>query len=337
MSNGTDDAGRGRDSRSDRQVSLLAEAIAGVGAVLVLTGSATVIAIRWLQFGSLGHFGIMLFAASCFLIAGFIVRWFTESPGGALNEALWLVSTACMAGAAAFAVIGIFQVSAAVATLVIGGTIGVCGALFWLACRRELLVAFACAGVAAMICGGILIVTGPAAPWLAVALGVWLCGLAWTGLGWLYPEPLGTSIPLATLFALLGPVIAQPEVGWVYAIGIATAVAAILASIPLRNIVVQVFGSGALVGYITATIWRYSRGSLGIAETLVIIGALLIGLGIAKIWLARAIRRANATPAHAAKPVPPGATAGELTHARSENGTGHQCAIHEQSHARLSG
>jgi hypothetical protein len=55
----------------------------------------------------------------------------------------------------------------------------------------------------------------------------------------------------------------------------------------LKNIVMLAFASCALCGYLTATILRYTDRTLGMAETLMLVGALLIGLALVTVRLAR--------------------------------------------------
>lgn len=106
----------------------------------------------------------------------------------------------------------------------------------------------------------------------------------------MYPQPLGTSVTVGAAIALAAPAIAVHDFGWVYAIGVLTAAAAMAVSIPLRNIVMLAFGSCALFGYITATVIRYADRTLNVAEILMVIGGLLIGLAVATVRLSRAAK-----------------------------------------------
>lgn len=117
-------------------------------------------------------------------------------------------------------------------------------------CRREMLLVAMFAGLVGALCGAIPIVMADATAWLAVGLGRWLIGIAWTALGWLYTEPLGTSIAAGADLALVGSAIAVHQTDWAYLIGIVTAAAVIAVSVPLRNVVLAAFGSCAQLGYI---------------------------------------------------------------------------------------
>jgi hypothetical protein len=90
-------------------------------------------------------------------------------------------------------------------------------------------------------------------------------GLAWAGLGWQrYAEPLWVTVPCGVILALIAPSFAAGEHGWVYVIGIATAAAAMAASVPLRNVPLLALGALAMFGYVTSAVVRYLHGSLGV-------------------------------------------------------------------------
>jgi hypothetical protein len=222
-----------------------------------------------------------------FLIAGFLVRWFTASSAPPLTGLTWCASAGCVAGAAAIASAGVYRQPAAMTLLIASGMVAVYSSALWLVCRREMLMAVAFTGLLGALCGAIPVIAADATPWLAAGLGLWLLGLAWTALGWAYPEPLGTSLPVGAVLALLAPAVAIHEYGWVYVIGIVAAAAIMAASAPLRNVVLVAFGSCALFGYITAVVLEYADRSIGVPESLVVIGLVLIGLAIVTVRLGR--------------------------------------------------
>jgi hypothetical protein len=84
-----------------------------------------------------------------------------------------------------------------------------------------------------------------------------------------------------------------------YAIGIATAAAAMAASIPLRNTPLLALGTLAMFGYVTSTVVQYFHRSLGVPAALAITGVLILGLAILSARLMRA--------AHPPKPNQPAA------------------------------
>jgi CBS-domain-containing membrane protein len=82
--------------------------------------------------------------------------------------------------------------------------------------------------------------------------------------------------------------LAVGEHGWVYAIAIATASAAMAASIPLRNTPLLALGTLAMFGYVTSVAVHYLHQSLGVPAALAITGVLIIGLAVVSARLMRA-------------------------------------------------
>lgn len=283
-----DPAEQNRERRAERRVSLVTGSIATVGAILVLAGSGISISQRWLLITDWERVAILACVAIGFLMAGFLVRWFTASVTHPLTELMWCASTACVTAAAVIATVGVYRQSAAMTLLIASATAAIYSIALWLMCRRQMLIAVAFAGLVGAMCGAIPVTIADATPWLAAGLGIWLIGVAWTTLGWLYPEPLWTSISLGAAFALIGPAIALHQTDWAYAVGIATAAAVMAISVPLRNVVLVAFGSCALLGYVTAIVLEYADRWVGVPESLVIIGLVLIGIAIVSVRLGRA-------------------------------------------------
>ena len=101
------------------------------------------------------------------------------------------------------------------------------------------------------------------------------------------------TVPLGALLALVAPSLALHPYGWMYAIGILTAAAAMAISVPLRNTVFLGMGAVAMFGYVTGVVMTYFRGSLGAPAALSITGALVIGVAAVTARLMRATRRAK--------------------------------------------
>ncbi len=283
---------------SGPRVSLAAESLAYVGALLILAGGAIVTQRRWLHLANSERVEILAGAALILLLGGFVVRWVTASPADRLTETMWLASAAAAAGATATASAGGHGHSGGVTVLVVCAQVAGYAFILWILCRRELLAVVMFAGLVGTLCSAIAVTaSGSRAPWLAVALGLWLLGIAWAVLGLVYPQPLGTSVIVGATVALLGPAVAVHQDAWVYVVGIVTAAAVLVASVPLKNVVMLAFGSTALFGYLTAAAFRFFDRSLGGAETLMITGGLLIILAALTVWLGRMTRPAGETTA----------------------------------------
>jgi len=288
--------------KGTRRISLLTEAVAYVGAILILAGGAAAIGQRWNSIGDWGHVGVYGGAAAIFLLVGIIVCRVHEPAIQRLVGVVWFLSVAGVAGAVGFATHEVYGNTDAVTALAVGVAVVLYSAALWMVHRRALQNVALFAGIVVTICGTIVTVAGGngSAPSLAFALTLWMFGLAWAGLGWRqYVEPLWVTIPSGVILALIAPSLAVGEHGWVYAIAIATASAAMAASIPLRNTPLLALGTLAMFGYVTSVAVHYLHQSLGVPAALAITGVLIIGLAVVSARLMRAT--------HPPKPNEPGA------------------------------
>jgi hypothetical protein len=273
---------------SRRRVLLLTEALALMGGLFLLAGGSVAASERWGELTAWGHVSIFTGAGILFLLIGLRLRQVTQPAVEHVAGFAWLASLASIATATGIATHEAFAQPGQVTALASGIAISVYSAVLWLAFRHEWQMAGLFAGVTITVCGAILTVTGSSAPWLAVSLGLWAFGLGWTLLGMWYPDPLWTTVPLATAIALLAPAFAIWNHGWVFAVGIVTAAAALIASVALRNTPLLLAGTATLTGYVAAAVARYYRALFGLPVTLVIGGILLLALALvgATIWRA---------------------------------------------------
>jgi hypothetical protein len=274
-----------------RRISLLTEAVAYVGAILILAGGIAAIGQRWHSFSDWAHVGVLAGAAVFFLLAGVIVRGVREPAIQRLVDVVWFLSVACVAGATGFAAHDVYGNSGPVTALAVGVAVTAYAAVLWLV-RRHALQNFAVfAGLVVTVCG-LIVTIDSSPPAFAFTLALWGLGLAWAWLGWRrYAEPLWVSVPSGVILALFAPALAVGEYGWVYAIGIGTAAAAMAASVPLRNTPLLALGSLAMFGYVTGVVVRYFHESLGVPGALAITGVLILGLAVVTARLMRATHR----------------------------------------------
>jgi len=293
-----------------RHISLLTEAIAYVGAILILAGGIAALGQRWHSISGWGHVGILIGVAMLFLLAGIIVRRVSEPAIQRLVSVAWFLSVAGAAGAVGFAAGEVYRSTAAATALAVGAGITVYSGALWLVRKRALQDFALFTGLVVTICGAIFTV-GNSPPSLAFAIALWLFGLLWAGLGWQrYVEPLWVTVPSGSVLALAAPGLAVAEHGWVYAIGIATAAAAMAASVRLRNTPLLALGTLAMFSYVTAAVVRYFHESLGVPGALAITGVLILGLAVIAARLLRAARppkpgEPGAAPPHLTRPPRP--------------------------------
>ena len=309
-----------------RRLSLLTEAVAYIGAILILAGGAAAVGQRWNGITSWGHVGVFAAAAVFFLLVGIVVRRVREPAIQRLVGVVWFLSVAGVGGAVGFAAHEVYGNNGAVTALAVGVAVTLYSAALWLVRRGALQNVALFVGLVVTIFGIVDIVTVPGGTGstpppslavLAVALALWVFGLAWAGLGWQrYVEPLWVTIPCGVVLALIAPGFAVGGHGWVYVIGIATAAAVMAASVPLRNVPLLALGTLAMFGYVTSVVVRYLHESLGVPSALAITGVLILGLAVVSARLMRAARPPKPEqpgaekPSHAAlppKPAEPGA------------------------------
>ena len=312
------DAGK---KRAERRISLLTEAVAYIGMVLVLAGGVAAISGQWSRVGPWAHLGILVGATALFLLAGFSVRRVREPAIQRLAGVAWFLSVLCAAGAAGYATYDLIfsftpadQDAAAVTALGVGLVASLYATALWLIRRRALQVTAVFGGLVTLICGAVATAAGGRAvdgAFLACALALWGFGLAWAVLGWRrYLEPMWAAVPLGAVLALVAPALATGPYGWMYAVAVITAGTAMALSVPLRNTVFLGLGAVAMFGYVTSVAVQYFHQSLGVPAALSVVGAVIIVLAVVTARLTRA-----------ARPAAPPAPAGESGQAPGTAGT----------------
>jgi hypothetical protein len=281
-----------------RRVPLLTEAVAYVGAILILAGGAAAIGQRWNSLGGWGHAGVYAGGAAFFWLIGHLLRRATEPAIQRLISTAWFLSVVGVAAAAGFLTRDVLG-SQDLAWLATGLAATACGGALWLARPRALQNAALFTGLVVTIVGTIGAVGNPGSP-VAFATSLWCFGLVWAAAGWRrYVEPMWVTVPCGVLLALIAPSFGAGDSGWLYLAGIATAGAAMAVSVPQRNPALLAMGTLAMFGYVTATVVTYFHRSLGVPAALAITGLLIVGLAAVTGRLMRA--------AHPPEPRQPGA------------------------------
>lgn len=290
-------AATGSESIGPARVSLLTEAVAYVGAILMLAGGIAAVARRWSDISDWGHVGTFAGAAALFLLIGVIVRGVPEPAVQRLVGVVWFLSVAGVAGAVGFAAYEVYGTSGEVAMLLIGISASVYSALLWLVRRRALQSAALFISLIVTICGTLDTFAHSSASSLAYALTLWGFGLLWAFLGWRrYVEPMWVAVPLGILLALVSPSVAVSDYGWVYTIGLLTAAAVMAASVYLRNTPLLVVGTIGMFGYVTSLVVRYFARSMGTPTALAVAGALILVMAALFARLMAAAKKARPQP-----------------------------------------
>ncbi len=293
----------GEEVAGQRRISLVTEALAYVGAILVLAGGGAAVAQRWDDLGAWAHVSVFAGAAAFFLVVGGLLFAVHDAAVQRLVGVLWFLSSVGVGVAAGIAAYEVYDVPDERGLLWIGGATAVYSGGLWLVRRRALQNAALFGGLALTVIGVILAVDADP-PTVVPALALWLLGVGWALLGWRrYVEPLWVSLPLGVLLALVAPAVAVYDYGWMYAIAIATAAAVMTLSVPLHNTPLLGVGTVGMFGYVTATVVRYFGDSLGVPAALAITGVVILVLAVVTARLAR-LTRSTPPEAPDRKPTP---------------------------------
>ena len=282
-------AATARDGRHSR-VSLLTEAVAYVGALLLLGGGIAAVGQRWSDISGWGHVGLLGAVAAVFLVAGVVLRTVDDDAIRRLVSVLWSGSVVGVAASVAVVTGEVLGSGDATTLLVTGLATAAYAAVLWLLRRRALQNAALFGALIVTVCG--VIATAFASPTaLVFALSLWVLGLAWAALGWLrIVEPLWASMPLGVLLALIAPSVGIADHGWMFAVAIVTAGAFMAAAVPLHNTPLLGVATVAMFAYLTSMLVRYFAHSLGVPAALALAGLLILGLAVVSARLMRAGR-----------------------------------------------
>jgi hypothetical protein len=220
---------------------------------------------------------------------------------------VWFLSACGLAAAVAFGAAELYDASAEVTVLTVGMTTTLFAGALWVVRKRALQHLAMFGGLVVVIVGAILTLAPEPAPSLAFALALWAFGLGWALLAWRrLVEPLWVGAPLGVLLALLAPSFGVSDHGWLYAIGILTAGAAMALSVPLRNTPLLGLGTVATFAYVTSMVVRYFSDSLGVPATLAITGFVVLVLATVSARLVRTARPQKPEPPKSKEPPPHG-------------------------------
>ena len=273
--------GEAHEAKEERagHISLLTEAVSYVGVILVLAGGIAAIARRWAEISDWGHVGVFAGAAALFLMVGAVLFKAGDPALQRVVDVVWFVSVAGVAGAAGFAAQDVYDKSAQLTALLVGICMAAYSAVLWLLRKHAAQNVALFVSLIVTICATIATIAHGNAPSLAFTLSLWVFGLTWVLAGWRrWVEPMWASVPLGLLLALVAPAFALEEHGWVYAIALATAVAVLAVSVPLRNTPMLAMGTIGLFGYVTSMVIRYFADSLGAPTALALTGAVILVL-----------------------------------------------------------
>lgn len=263
--------GQGRD------LSRLAEVVGYLGGVLVLVGIVVVLGEFWDQLETWAHLLILVTAAV--LLAG-AAWWSAGTRGDAtdrLSSVLWLLSILMVAISAGIVSTEVLRIVDETAALVVSGPTAAYATVLWFIRRRPLEQVAAFAALLALLLS--LLVQVPRLEPEGMALAVWAFAVIWLLLSWsgaIRPRGLGYALGgLSVLGA--AQVLAAIATSWGQALGLGSAAALLVVSMPLASVALLALGVVGAFGFITQIVFTHFAETLGLPLVLFTVGALLIG------------------------------------------------------------
>ena len=267
-----------------RRTPLVAEALAYVGAAVLVAGATLLVARSWADLAGGWRLACLAAVALALLVGGAAVP---QRRSGVvarrLRSVLWAASTGAWAGALAVLVHDVLattgMTTATEAVLVAAGTVA-WAAVLWARLRygvQQTVLALSLAALA----GAVVAWTGSA---LEPGVGVWLVGLVWAGLGRAgVLRPLRTPVVLGSALAVFGAMTtATSDAGMV--LTLATVVAVVASAVLTRDLLLLGVGAVGTLVNVPAAATRWTSGSLGAALALLGVGGVLVALAV---WMTR--------------------------------------------------
>lgn len=253
--------------------SLVVEALAYLGGVIVLVAVSLIGAQYWHALDEAGQLAVVGGAATGLLLAGLAVPASRGATALRLRSVLWVLSTV---GAAAFFALFAHLVldlsDPAVGTVAGSGAAALAAVLWW---RLRVLPQQATFFVATMVAAATAVAqltTDEHLPGLAV----WGTGVIWFLLGARGKlNPRRPVLALAATATLVGAAMTMPaDAGMVLALG--TVVAVVVAAVVVRDLLLLAVGAVGALNILPAVVNQWFPGQLAAPLVLLVVGALLV-------------------------------------------------------------
>jgi hypothetical protein len=259
--------------RGRRAAPVVTEALAYLGAAIVMVGLVLVTGWFWQDLSTATRVGLTGAVAALFVGAGAAVPRSLGAVGGRLRSVLWLGSSvATYAALALLAGTGFGWSGDEVAAFAGGITMVAAGAL-WLLHRWP--------PQQAALLAAALITTGGAMSmatddFLATMVVVWAVAAGWLTLAWLNVlPPRRPGIALGAVATIIASMTLESE-DWGVAIALTTVVVLVALAVWVRDLVLLALASVGMLGALPTAIVQYFPGVLAAAIALVLVGLLLV-------------------------------------------------------------
>ncbi|MBI3648761.1 MAG: DUF2157 domain-containing protein [Actinobacteria bacterium] len=283
---------------TSRRIPLVAEAVGYLGAALAFAAGVTLLGPRYPDFARGVKLAMPVAVALALLATGLPLRRNEEPAIRRFAGVLWLLSTGAVAWLLAEAVFDVDE-PATSALLIVGvGTTAYALALYrWLRNTTTQIALFASVLVALFGIGNLATPSGGSTSQVWYGVSLWALGVAWAVGGWRgLVEPRGTALGLGAIASLYAPTITvqwSTDLGiWM---GVATAVALLVASVGLRSTALLVVAGIGLFSYLLSAIMYYLADTLGAPIALFVSGLVLIAVAFVTARLKKVTAEPGAT------------------------------------------
>lgn len=254
------------------RTSLVVEALAYLGGVIVLVAAGLISAQYWRQLGDTGQLAVVGGAAAVLLLAGALVPSRSDS-GVRLRSVLWLLSTAGTGVFLALFADIVLDLDGSAVGVVAGTGAAVLAVLLWW--RLPVLTQQTAFFVATMIAAGATVAQLTTEPHLP-GVAVWGIGVVWLLLGWRGTvKPRRPVQALAAAAALIGALMTLPaDAGIVLAL--CTVVAVVVLAVLVRDLLLFAVGALGALNILPVVVNEWFPGELAAPLVLLVVGALLV-------------------------------------------------------------
>jgi hypothetical protein len=274
------------------RVSVMVELLGYLGAVLAIIGAVLLAARYWQDLATWTRLTLLGLVAAALWAAGTMVREHADPALWRLRAVLWLLSSAAVAFFAALLAADVLELSGEAVALVAGLATATQAGLLWWRRPRPLQQLACLAGVVAATGGGVAVLGGSET---VVGLSIWAVGVGWVLLGWRGLLPPAVVALLAGGMVLVLGAQAMTAV-WEAAgllLGLASAVALLVAGTRGRRLVVAGVGIWGVVMFLPATVVHFFAGTVGVPVLILLAGVVLLTitlvlLGVRLPWPQRA-------------------------------------------------
>ena len=279
--------------RTSRAIPALAEVMAYVGGILVLSAGAFIASRVWSDLGAGSQLGLLALTTGTLWAGGWWMRGGRNPVRSRLVSVLWFLSAGGIGWLADVAATELWDLADGYA-LVIGLALSVYAGLLYFH-RRTSMQQIALAGGVAFICAGISDIAG-GNDWFGPLL--WAAGTAWiagTRAGVLRPGRTGYA--LGALGAMAGSEAVAIEwfestEGWGLALGVVSAAALLFLSVSFGEMVLLGFGIVGLFIFLVQIIEEYLDG-LGGPVALLVAGIALLLVALLTVRLKDRVRSSD--------------------------------------------